>query len=119
MPQGGDSLRPEFKEIGARIKECRKARNLSQAELAEKLNVSLSHMSDIETGKSNFGVDILIRLTEILQVSADVLLRSNVPAVNAVYASEFEQLFKGCTSSEKEALLSTLKNMKAAFQSTR
>ena len=37
-----------------------------QAELAEKLNISLSHMSDIETGKSNYGVDILMRITEVL-----------------------------------------------------
>lgn len=104
-----------LKEVGFRIKEARKARNLSQADLAEKLDISLSHMSDIETGKSNFGVDILMRITEVLQVSADELLRTNVPIVNAVYAKEFEEVTEGCSAAEKEAMLSTLKKMKEAF----
>ncbi len=107
----------EFKEIGARVKTARKARQISQAELAEKLNISISHMSDIETGKSNFGVDILKRITEALQVSADELLRPDTPAVNAIYASELLDLMDGCTPEEKEAILSTVKSMKAAFHS--
>ena len=106
----------EFKEIGARVKKARKARQMSQAELAEKLNISLSHMSDIETGKSNFGVDILKRITEVLQVSSDELLRPDVPAVNAIYATELLDLVDGCTPAEKEAMLNTLKSMKAAFR---
>lgn len=103
------------RELGGRIREARKTRNMSQAELAEKLNISLSHMSDIETGKSNFGVDILMRITEVLQISADKLLRTDVPPVNAVYAEEITDLLEGCTPAEKAAILSTLKNMKAAF----
>ena len=106
-----------LKTVGSRIKDARKAKRMSQAELAEKLNISISHMSDIETGKSNYGVDILMRLTEVLQVSADELLRTDVPAGNAVYASEILELMDGCTPAEKEAMLGTLKNMKAAFLS--
>ena len=106
----------ELKDVGARIREARRKRKLSQAELAEGLNISPSHMSDIETGKSNFGVDILMRITEILQISADELLRTNIPAVTAVYSSEFLEILDGCTSAEKEAMLSTIKNMKAAFR---
>ena len=107
----------ELKEVGSRIKDARKARGLSQAELAEKLNISLSHMGDIENGKSNYGVDILMHLTEALQISADELLRTNVPAANALYAAEFAEILDGCTTAEKEAMLSTLKNMKSAFRS--
>ena len=107
----------EFTEIGARVKDARKAKQMSQAELAEKLNISLSHMSDIETGKSNFGVDILMRITEVLQVSADKLLRTDIPPVSAIYAQEILELMDGCTTAEKEAMLGTLRNMKTAFRS--
>ena len=107
----------EFKEIGARVKQARKARQMSQADLAEKLNISVSHMSDIETGKSNFGVDILKRITEALQVSSDELLRPDIPAVNAIYATEILELLDGCTPAEKDALVNTVRNMKAAFRS--
>ena len=40
-------------EIGARIRELRIAQRMSQAELAEKSNISLPHISEIELGKSD------------------------------------------------------------------
>ena len=108
-----------LKAVGARIKEARKNRGLKQTELAEKLNISPTHMSNIETGYTTYGVDIFMRITEILQVSADVLLRTNVPEVDAVYAKEFGDIAKGCTSTEKEAMLQTLRNMKSVFLANR
>ena len=105
----------ELKAVGARVKVARKAAGMSQAELAEKLNISVSHVGDIETGKTNFGVDILMRITESLQISADSLLRTNVPSVNSVYAKELEEILDGCTTAQKEAMLNTMKNMKTAF----
>ena len=78
-------------KIGARIVTIRKKRKLSQMELAEALNISVSYMSKIENGKCNFGVDILIRIIDVLQVSADDILRSATPAVTATYARETEE----------------------------
>ena len=108
-----------LKGVGARIRDARKKSGLSQAELAEKLNISLSHMGDIETGRTNFGVDILIRITKVLQVSSDVLLRTDAPEVDAVYAGEFRELTEGCSSSEKEAMLRTLRIMREVFLENR
>ena len=68
-----------LKDVGDRIRATRNSKQMSQLELAEKINISASYMSDIEMGKSNFGVDILIRLAEVLQVSLDWLLRADVP----------------------------------------
>ena len=103
--------------IGSRIKAARRKRKLSQAELAELLNISSVHMSKIELGKTNFGVDILMKITEVLQVSADELLRTDVPAANAVYAEEIAGILEGSTQAEKEAMLNTLRDMKKVFRS--
>ena len=65
--------------IGDRIRAKRKEQKLSQRELAEMVHVSPSHISDIENGKKTIGVDILMRITEALQVSSDWLLRTNIP----------------------------------------
>ena len=108
-----------LKGVGTRIRDARKNRGLSQAELAEKLNISLSHMGDIETGRTNFGIDILMRITEVLQVSADALLLTDVPEANAVYSSELAALIEGCSSTEKEAILQTVRSMKAVFMDNR
>lgn len=109
----------ELKTVGARIQEARKLAGINQIQLAEKINISVSHLSAIETGHSNFGVDILMRITEVLNVSADSLLRTNVSAVSAIHESEIAELIKGCSSHEVEAMIVTLQQMKEAFQKTK
>lgn len=100
-----------LKLIGYRIQEVRKAQGLSQNELAERLNISPSHMSNIETGRSNFGIDIFQRITEVLQVSADSLLRSNVPEVTNIYSGEIAHILENCTPEQKEQIKKILKDI--------
>ena len=40
-----------YKRIGERIREVRQDKKMTQAQLANEANISLSHMSDIENGK--------------------------------------------------------------------
>lgn len=108
-----------LRELGQRIKQARRKQGLDQAGLAEKLNISVSHMSDIENGRTNFSIEIFMRLTEALQVSADVLLRTDVPEVAAIYASEVRELMEDCTPDEQDAMVQTLRNMKAVFLKNR
>ncbi len=112
-------MKSDLKELGKRIRAVRNARRLTQAYLAETLNISPSHYSDIEMGKTNFGIDIFMRITEVLQVSADELLRTDVPSVNAVYSAEIEEIFRDCSNAEKEAMLKTLQNMKNVFKDSK
>ena len=53
---------PRIKDIGKRIKQSRKEHGLSQADLADKMNVSTSYISDIENGKINFSLDTIMVL---------------------------------------------------------
>jgi transcriptional regulator with XRE-family HTH domain len=105
--------------VGQRIQDVRRQRGISQTGLAEQLNISPSHMSNIETGRTNFGVDIFKRITEVLQISADYLLRSNVPAVTDIYAEEISNLISDCAPSEVEAMKNILKEMKSAFRNVK
>ena len=72
------------KQLGYRIRQARMAKGLSQLQLSEKVQISPSHLSDIEYGKKNLGIDIFIRLVQELEVSADWLLQTNTPHVSAV-----------------------------------
>ena len=103
------------KEIGNRVREARKQMNLSQSQLSELLDISPSHMSDIENVKTNIGLDIFMRLTETLQVSADWLLQTDIPHVNAILGNEAYNILAGCSSSEAQILLKLLKEIKAAI----
>lgn len=54
--------------LGARIKELRKSRNLSQEALAEVIEVEPRHLSRIEVGKSYPSLDRLERISKALDV---------------------------------------------------
>ena len=54
--------------LGARIKELRKGRKLSQEELAELVGIEPRHMSRIEVGKSYPSLDRLERIAKALDV---------------------------------------------------
>ena len=105
----------KLKPVGKRIQDARKAIGMTQADLADRLDISASHMSSIETGRANFGVETLMKITEILKVSADNLLRTDIPEVSAIYAGDMEQILKGCTAAETESMMAMLRQMKDAL----
>lgn len=62
-------------EIGQRIKRLRKEKKLTQEKLSEMLDISQKHYSEVERGLSGLSVQHYIRLSELLSVSLDYLLR--------------------------------------------
>ena len=61
----------DFKIIGLKIKERRKALNITQEYVAEQLDVNPSHISNIECGRANPSLTTLIKIANVLQCSVD------------------------------------------------
>lgn len=61
--------------IGEKLFELRKNKNLSQEEVAEKLNVTRQTVSKWETNQSTPDFDKIIPLCELFEISTDELLR--------------------------------------------
>lgn len=61
-------------EIGKFISKCRKGKKLTQAQLAEKLNITDRAVSKWETGKSMPDSSIMLELCEILGITVNELL---------------------------------------------
>lgn len=61
-------------EIGKFIAKCRKGKNLTQAQLAEKLNITDRAVSKWENGKSMPDSSIMLELCEILGITVNELL---------------------------------------------
>ena len=64
--------------MGDRIREARKKCELTQEQLAEKLDVSVEFVGQIERGQKLPGMQVFIKLIEVLNVSADYLLRDSI-----------------------------------------
>ena len=67
-------------EIGDRIRERRKDRGYSQAELAEMANLNYVTISKYESGKVEPGAKALARIAAALGTTADELLGLHIPA---------------------------------------
>ena len=61
-------------EIGKFIAKCRKDKKLTQAQLADKLNITDRAVSKWETGKSMPDSSIMLELCQILGISVNELL---------------------------------------------
>lgn len=69
--------------LGEKLKKLRKARGLSQEQLADQLNVSRQAISKWELGESTPDTDNLVALSDYYGVSFDYLLRDQeVPEVS-------------------------------------
>jgi len=62
--------------LGARISRRRDKLGLNQEELAHLAKVDRSHMSSIETGKTEPGVWTLMRIAGVLETTSGTLLKS-------------------------------------------
>lgn len=62
------------KTIGERIKSVRQRKQMSQAEVADKLNISQSSYAKLEQGASRLDVERLMELSTIFEVPYHELL---------------------------------------------
>jgi transcriptional regulator with XRE-family HTH domain len=60
--------------IGQRLARLRKEQGLTQAELAERIGIKQTSVSDYETGRLRLNDEMLARVSLALKVSADTIL---------------------------------------------
>lgn len=111
--------REAYKAIGVRIREVRVKKKMSQQELAAAANVSLPHISEIELGKSLMRLPTFIRIAEALQVSTDYLIRPDIPEVNEIYQTEFQDIISDCSPAEIDSLFKIIRELKTAMRANK
>ena len=67
-----------YVDIGKRIRTIRKNLGISQEQLAEMTNLSVVHISHIETANTKLSLPALVAVANALSVTADVLLCGNL-----------------------------------------
>lgn len=64
-------------EIGQRIQEIRKERNMTREDLSEKAEISSKFIYEIEMGKKGLSAESVSKITQALSTSSDYLLTGN------------------------------------------
>jgi transcriptional regulator with XRE-family HTH domain len=81
--------------MNEKFKILRKRKKWSQAELAEKLEVHITHISRLETGRYTPSLKLMKKLAELYEVTTDYLLYDeidNVGPINLEDKSLFEKM---------------------------
>ncbi len=106
----------ELVKIGARVKQARLAKHLTQMQLAEAANISMSFLSNIENGRQSMNLRVLIAISNALNVSTDWLIK-DIPHSASMIAEEIENELISCTPKEREAILQLVQLMKKSLVS--
>ena len=59
-----DGEKMDYYEIGQRIRRFRKARGITQEQLAEAVGISVTHMSHIETANTKLSLPVFIDIVQ-------------------------------------------------------
>lgn len=94
------------KAMGERLRKQRKLLHLTQEQLAEKLDISIKHYSEAERGIIGLSVDNLIKVSKVLGVSLDYLLKGI--QIDYPVPVRMIEIYSSCPDSKKEYLLEIL-----------
>lgn len=104
-----------YYEIGQRIRKFRKAYNFSQEQLAEKVGISTTHMSHIETGNTKLSLSVFVKIAEALSVQTDELLYDIPPINRTIIKHEIEEILDSCSQQDMHVLIDVIKTLKSSL----
>jgi transcriptional regulator with XRE-family HTH domain len=102
-------------EIGTRIRVARRARELTQDELADQVGVSRSAVAQWETGRTGQVTGNLSRIAEVLDVSVEYLMYGDGKraAGDVQQGDELAllRLYRECEPEDRQMLLRTARRL--------
>ncbi|MGN1050697.1 MAG: helix-turn-helix domain-containing protein [Acutalibacteraceae bacterium] len=108
----------DYKKIGKRIRKYRKAAGLSQEDLAEKVWISVTHMSHIETGSTKLSLPVLVDIAAALNVDTDSLLFDENHIDNDKAILKLINVISNCSTNEILLITEIARSIKSFVDKT-
>lgn len=109
----------DYKDIGKRVKRERDGSGMTQEKLAELVNISVTHMSNIENGNTKLSLPVLMDIANALGCDADALLFGNLNNNKNAAAVYLSNLLEDCTQSERVIIIDTIQSLKDSLTRSR
>ena len=103
----------DFASIGLRVRHARSQRNLTQEQLADLLGITRKYVSLIETGERNIGLELLITISNTLQVPITELLADQLTGPENITDTDLHYILLDCNQQEERILTKTAQALKA------
>ena len=108
----------DYKRLWNRIREERLRLHLTQAQLAEDVDISDTYMGAIERGERSLTLDTLVRLVNRLGVTVDYLLADSVSDSDANIMEQFKQIVDQQPLERKQMAINVLRTIFSYFDDT-
>lgn len=105
-----------YKMIGRRIKGQRRTQRMSQAFLAEQVELSVSYISCIERAKKQVSLEALVRIANSLDTTVDCLLIGNQNNDPLSLTARWAELLSDCSNNEKILIYDMAFALKASLR---
>ena len=105
----------DYKRLGERIREERLHLHLTQAQLAEAIDISDTYMGSIERGERSLTLDTLVRLVNRFGVTVDYLLSDSVTDSDTNIMEQFKQIIDQQPLERKQMAINVLRTIFAYF----
>ena len=99
----------DYKLIGERIKKRRKSCGMTQETLAEKLNVSIGYVSQVERGITKISLDLLGAISAILNCDISSFISESAVYSSDYMESEILEAIKMLDSQKRKFILEIIK----------
>ena len=108
-----------YEFIGARIREARLRKKLSQEQLAAMVDVGTSHISHIETGATIPSTKLLEQLMNILDCDPNEVLCMETRSTRPILNSWLSELVADCNEDEIKIITDTVMALKTSLRRNR
>ncbi|MCB6415852.1 helix-turn-helix domain-containing protein [Dorea acetigenes] len=102
-------LAMNFKSMGQKIKRARERKGYTQEELAERVNLSVQHISVIERGIKAPRLETFLNIANELDVDADYLLADLLNVSEQLTSNELYDMMAEVSKKEKRRILEVVK----------
>ena len=99
----------DYKLIGERIKRVRKGIGMTQEALAERLNVSIGYVSQVERGITKISLDLLGAISAILGCNVAFLISESAVNSNDYMTNEIISEIQRLDNKKRKFLLEIIK----------
>lgn len=101
--------------IGKRMRDKRNELNWFLSQLSVRTGISVAHLSSMERGKSNFSIEYLVKISEVLGISINYLLYGDIEPDKEI-PKEIHEIINDCNQHEISIIIENAKSLKTILR---
>lgn len=111
----------DYKALGVRIRKVRERKGITQQRLAEKIDISVPYMSNIERAKKTVSLSVLMSIAQALDVTLDELLADSYSEHKEqdVLMTELGIVLERCEAGERRIIVDTVATLADSLMENR